>query len=82
MIVLGTAAALTGGLTADAVALATAHRGWDGLGDGDRLGGDAHMGGGLGRGHVGGHGRALSRGLAGQHIPSPRPSSCAGIGNR
>src|SRR4030088_260280 len=34
MIVLATAAALTGGLTADAVALATALSGWDGLGDG------------------------------------------------
>ena len=34
-IVLALAAALTGGLTADAVALATAHTGWDGLGDGD-----------------------------------------------
>jgi hypothetical protein len=32
IIVLATAAALTGGLTADAVALATAHTGWDGLG--------------------------------------------------
>ena len=32
--VLATAAALTGALTADAVALATAHSGWDGLGDG------------------------------------------------
>jgi opacity protein-like surface antigen len=32
--VLATAAALSGALTADAVALATAHTGWDGLGDG------------------------------------------------
>jgi hypothetical protein len=32
MIVLAMAAALTGGLTADAFALATAHTGWDGLG--------------------------------------------------
>jgi hypothetical protein len=32
--VLATAAALTGAPTADAVALATAHSGWDGLGDG------------------------------------------------
>ena len=34
LIVLATASALTGALTADAVALATAHTGWDGLGDG------------------------------------------------
>jgi hypothetical protein len=34
MTVLAMAAALTGGLTADAAALATAHSGWDGLGDG------------------------------------------------
>ena len=34
MMVLATAAALSGGLTADAFALATAHSGWDGLGDG------------------------------------------------
>jgi hypothetical protein len=32
MIVLATAAALTGGLTADAFALATARSNWDGLG--------------------------------------------------
>jgi len=32
IIVLATAAALTGALTADAVALATAHTGWDGRG--------------------------------------------------
>ena len=34
MMVLATAAALSVGLTADAAALATAHSGWDGLGDG------------------------------------------------
>ena len=34
MMVLATAAVLSGGLTADAAALATAHSGWDGLGDG------------------------------------------------
>jgi hypothetical protein len=33
VIVLATAAALTGALTADAFAIATAHSGWDGLGD-------------------------------------------------
>ena len=34
MIVLATSAVLSGGLTANAVALATGHTGWDGLGDG------------------------------------------------
>ena len=34
MIILATTAALSGGLTANAVALATGHTGWDGLGDG------------------------------------------------
>ena len=34
MIVLAAAAALCGGLTDDALALATGHNGWDGLGDG------------------------------------------------
>ena len=34
MIVLAAAAALCGGLTDDAFALATGHTGWDGLGDG------------------------------------------------
>ena len=34
MMVLATVAALSGGLTADALALASAHSGWDGLGDG------------------------------------------------
>jgi hypothetical protein len=33
-IVLATTAVLSGGLTANAVALAAAHTGWDGLGDG------------------------------------------------
>jgi hypothetical protein len=70
--VLATAAALTGTLTADAVALATAHTGWDGLGDGDRLGGGPHMGGGSARKHFGGPGGAFSRGFAGQHFPSAR----------
>jgi hypothetical protein len=51
MIVLATAAALTGGLTADAFALATARSSWDGLGavagHGGRSGGGAYMGGGF-----------------------------------
>ena len=34
MIVLATTAVLSGGPTANAVALAAAHTGWDGLGDG------------------------------------------------
>ena len=34
MMVLATAAAISGGLTADALALSAAHSGWDGLGDG------------------------------------------------
>jgi hypothetical protein len=34
MIVLAAAAALSGGLTDEAFARATAHSGWDGLGDG------------------------------------------------
>jgi hypothetical protein len=34
MIVLATTAVLSGGLTANAVARATGHTGWDGLGDG------------------------------------------------
>ena len=37
IIVVATAAALTGALTADAVALATAHTGWDGLGGGAHI---------------------------------------------
>jgi len=60
--VLATAAALTGAPTADAVALATAHSGWDGLGDG------AH----IARKHFGGPGGAFSRGFAGEHTPSAR----------
>jgi hypothetical protein len=34
LIVLATTAVLSGGLTVNAVALATGHTGWDGLGDG------------------------------------------------
>jgi hypothetical protein len=68
LIVLATASALTGALTADAVALATAHSGWDGLGDGDGLGGGAH----IAPKHFGGHGGVFSRGFAGKHFPSAR----------
>jgi hypothetical protein len=63
MIVLLTAAALTGGLTADAFA-----RGGGGGGGGHGGGfGGAHMGGGFGGGHFAGRGMALGRGLAGLH---------------
>ena len=65
MIVLWTAAALTGGLTADAFA---GHGG--GFGGGGHMGGGfggAHMGGGFGGGHFAGRGMALGRGLAGLH---------------
>jgi hypothetical protein len=69
MIVLATAAALTGGLTADAFALATARSNWDGLGgvggNGGAFGGGAHIGGGFGRSHFGGPGGAFTRGLFG-----------------
>ena len=57
MIVLLTAAALTGALTADAFA-----RGGGGGGHGGGFGG--HMGGGFGGGHFAGRGLALGRGLA------------------
>jgi hypothetical protein len=50
MIVLATAAALTGGLTADALA----RGGGGGGGHGGGFGGGAHMGGGFGGGHMGG----------------------------
>jgi hypothetical protein len=76
MTILAVAAALIGGLTADAAALATAHSGWDGLGDGGAYrggsGGGAHIGGGFGRGRFGGPGKASSRGFAGPHFPAAR----------
>ena len=53
MIVLATAAALTGGLTADAVA---------------RGGGGGHGGGGFGGGHGGGFGGGHAGGFGGGHI--------------
>lgn len=64
MIVLATAAALTGGLTADA--LARGGGGGGGFGDG----GGAHMGGGFSAGHFGGE--AFGRGFAGQHFSETR----------
>ena len=64
MIVLATAAALTGGLTADA--FARGGGGGGGFGGGAHMGGGfgggAHMGGGPGLGHFGGHGGAFGRG--------------------
>jgi hypothetical protein len=84
MIVLATAAALTGGLTADAFALGG---GGGGGGPGGGFGGGAHMGGGFGGahiggfgggahigglGHVGGAGTALARGAAGHHFVEAR----------
>jgi hypothetical protein len=83
MIVLATAAALTGGLTADA--FARGGGGGGGGGHGGGVGGGAHIGGGFGGGHMSGGfgggarmggafgggqfaGRGpLGRGLAGQH---------------
>jgi hypothetical protein len=73
MIALLTAAALTGGLTADAFALGGGGGGGGhvgGFGGGGHMGGGfggAHMGGGFGGGHFAGRGPALGRGLAGLH---------------
>jgi hypothetical protein len=78
MIVLATAAALTGGLTPDAFARGGGggggHVGGGGHGGGvgggahmGGFGGGARMGGGFGGGHFAGPGAALGRRLAGQH---------------
>jgi hypothetical protein len=76
MTVLAMAAALTGGLTADAAARATAHSGWDGLGDGGAYrsgsGDGAHTGAEFGRSNSGGPGKVSSRGSADQHFPTAR----------
>ena len=70
-IVLALAAALTGGLTADAVALATGHTGWDGLGDGGgHAVGDSH-GARFGSGHMGGPGRPMEG--SSRHGPASAP---------
>src|SRR5260221_8628251 len=61
MIVLATAAALTGGLTADAFA----RGGGGGHGGGGFGGGHA---GGFGGGHIGGFGRGHIRGFGGGHV--------------
>jgi hypothetical protein len=76
MIVLATASALTGGLTADAFA----RGGGGGGGHGGGFGGGAHMGGGIGGGahmgggvgHFGGSGGAFGRGFAGHHFAAAR----------
>ena len=65
MIVLATAAALTGGLTADALA----RGGGGGGGGGHGGGGGGHMGGGFGGGHMGG---GFGHGFAGQHFAGTR----------
>jgi hypothetical protein len=77
MIALATAAALTGGLTADAFAAhggggGGGHGGGGGGGHAGGFGGGAHMGGGLGRGHFGGAGGAFGRGFAGQRFAGTR----------
>jgi hypothetical protein len=85
MIVLATAAALTGGLTADAFALGGGGGGGHGgggggghaggFGGGAHMGGGyggAHMGGGVGRGYFGGAGGAYGRGFAGHQFAGTR----------
>jgi len=73
MIVLATAAALTGGLTADAFARGGGGGGGHGGGFGGGahmggFGGAAHIGGDFGLGHLGGPGRAFGRGR--RFVPS------------
>jgi hypothetical protein len=72
MIALLTAAALTGGLTADAFARGGGGGGGHGggFGGGGHIGGGfggAHIGGDFGGGHFAGRGMALGRGFAGLH---------------
>src|SRR6267378_8578428 len=71
MIVLATAAALTGGLTADAFARGGGggggHGGGGGGGHASGFGGGAHMGGGFGGAHIGGFGGAHIGGFGGPH---------------
>jgi len=68
MITLVTAAALSGGLTADAFALAAGGFG-GGAHIGGGFGGGAHVGGGFGRGHFGG---AMGGGLRAGHFGGGR----------
>jgi hypothetical protein len=82
MIVLATAVALTGGLTADAFARGGGggggggggHMGGGGGGGhmGGGFGGGGHMGGGFGGGHMGGRFGGFGRGSAGQHFVGTR----------
>jgi hypothetical protein len=88
MILLATAAALTGGLTADAFARGGGGGGGGGHGGGfggaqmgrgfsggahmGGFGGGTHLGGGFGRGHFGRPGVAFGRGFAGQHFAATR----------
>jgi hypothetical protein len=79
MIVLATAAALSGGLTVDGLARGGGGGGGHGGGGGRAggFGGGAHMGGGFGGGaHSGGGfgrpGGAFARGFAGQHFAGTR----------
>ena len=69
MIVLAMAAALTGGLTADA--FARGGGGGGGGGHGGGFGGGGHIGGGLGGGHMGA-GFGGGRGFAGSHFAGTR----------
>jgi hypothetical protein len=68
-IVLAIAAALTGGLTADA--FARGGGGGGGGGHGGGFGGGGHMGGGFGGGHMGA-GFGGGRGFAGSHFADTR----------
>src|SRR4051812_45685525 len=78
MIVLATAAALTGGLTADAFARGGGGGGGGG-GHGGGFGGGAHMGGGLGGGHIGG-GFGGGGGFWGSRFSGARGHFCDGRG--
>jgi hypothetical protein len=89
VIVLATAAALTGGLTADAFARGGGGGGGHGggFGGGAHMGGfgGAHIGGDFSLGHFGGHGGAFGRGR--RFVPSlaglsARPAFCAQFGLR
>jgi hypothetical protein len=74
MIVLATAAALAGGLTADAFARGGGGGGGGGHGGGFGGGGGGHMGGGFGGAHMGGGfgGAHMGGGFAGRHFAGTR----------
>src|SRR5262245_20597610 len=71
MIVLATAAALTGGLPADAFARGGGH--------GGGFGGGAHMGGGFGGAHIGGFAGAHIGGFRGGHFGGARVAFGSGV---